>query len=196
MEQINKLVTFKLFNNVSTRSSFIKPLLYFYMAIGVTLIGDLYSGQLVDFIKNNRYAKHIIGLSVILLLTSDVAKISDPLTLAFYSSLIYFIFLMTTKMDLHWSMAIIMLLIIGYIYENGTLTKEIDSINDKTLQDKDIANINKYHDKMKTIIIISIILITIIGTFCYFNKKQHQYGGSFDLDKFMFDCGQKNLMNK
>jgi hypothetical protein len=194
MEHINKLVTFKLFNNLDNSSSFIRPLLYFYIAIGLTLTGDLYSGQLMEFIKNNRYAKHFIGFSVIAILTLDMAKIKEPMTLIFYASLLYFMFLMTTKMDLHWSIAIIILLIVGYIYENSTLLKEKHSSNDKTLKNEDLKRMNKYHDKIKTIIILSIILITIIGTVSYLNKKKGQYGGNFDIDKFVFNSGKKNLI--
>ena len=198
MEQLNKLFTFKLFNNGGTtvsRSSFMKPLLFFYIAIGLTLIGDLYSGQMVDFVKKNRHAKHIIGFSIITLLTMDIAKIREPFTLIFYSSLLYFIFLMTTKMDLHWSAAIIVLLVIGYIYEHDSLLKESDVATDKTLNSEEINGISKYHDKMKTVIIVSIVLLTIIGTVTYFNKKKGQYGGGFDIDKFLFDSGKKNLLN-
>ena len=123
-----------------------------------------------------------------------MAKIKEPMTLIFYASLLYFMFLMTTKMDLHWSIAIIILLIVGYIYENSTLLKEKHSSNDKTLKNEDLKRMNKYHDKIKTIIILSIILITIIGTVSYLNKKKGQYGGNFDIDKFVFNSGKKNLI--
>jgi hypothetical protein len=193
MEYINKLITFRLFNNENPRTSFVKPLLYFYAAIGLSLISDLYSGQLIQFIKENRYAKHIIGLIIMMILTMDVAKVNNSKLIFLYSLILYAIFVLSTKVDLKWSIIIITLLLAGSIYEHNMTIKEQESSNDKTLKPVDLQTINKYHDKTKTVIIMSIILIVIFGLYKYVTKKKTQYGGNFDIDKFVLFSGKKNM---
>lgn len=160
-------------------------LLIFYLFIGSGYVKELYSGQMKDFLLSNRYAQHFIGYTSLFLITSEFSDIYDPKYNLFYSALAYIWFIFTTKLDLQWNLAIILLLIFGYIYEKQLLFKQEQSEKDPVLEENDKNNIKQKHAKIRMIILVSIVLITLIGTVFYANKKIEQYGGNFDLEKYL-----------
>jgi len=170
----------------SANAKILQTLLIFYLIIGSTMVNDLYSGQLVDFIKNNRYVKHFIGLSIMTLILSNINNKLPAQKAVLYSVISYVLFVLSTKMDLHWSLAFIGLLMAGYLYESNMTLKEQESENDQALGQKDKQKIKTKHENIKMIIIISVVLVILFGSYQYFDRKQIQHGGNFDATKFIF----------
>lgn len=196
MDYINKIINFNLFDNNTSKNksrySLVMPLLVFYLIISLNLIGDLNSGQLAMFIKDNRYVKHIMGLTLMTIILSQYGNISDNnIKLFVYTIISYSLFIFTTKMDLKWSMILVLLLLFGYIYENKLISKELDAQNDTALKEQDKNNIRNKHDYIKFVIMITIIIVIFIGMYQYYNKKQIQYGGNFDITKFFFEGNKR-----
>lgn len=185
---LNKLLNLKSANKSNISMS--TALLIFYMMVATVFTGNLYSGQLSEYIKTNRWMQHVVGYITMLLIVSKVAGIKDGYMSLLYSLIAYSWFILTTKLDVHWNLAIIGLLVIGFIYENNMFQKEDDANTDEALDEKDRKRIRHDNKQMKRIIILSIVGITAVGSFLYFNKKQVQYGGNFDISKFMF-CESK-----
>jgi hypothetical protein len=177
----------KYLENSNSRISMTKAILIFYLVIGNNFTADLYSGQLVDFIRTNRIAKHLIGLMTMILIITHMGGINNPSSATVYSLFSYALFLLTTKMDLKWSITTLGLFMLGYLYENKLVDKEKSSSSDKSLEKKDKRRIKNRHDIIKGSIVMSIIGITLMGMYQYFNKKQIQYGGQFDSIKFVLD---------
>ncbi len=173
----------QIFNSKITLS---QALLLFYLAIGNNFLKDLYPGQLVDAVDKSRFAQHLIGFITMFVLISLAGNSTKVGMTLIYSALAYMWFVLTTKLDLHWNLAILLLLFVGYIYETSLEDKEVNSQQDKALNEEDKQKITVKHNKIKLTILVTILIITGLGTFFYYNKKQTQYGGKFDSLKFIF----------
>src|SRR3972149_11308430 len=96
-----------------------KALLIFYVLIGTK---ELYNGQFKDFLKS-RTGQHMMGFLTMLILITWVANIYDPYYATIYSIIAYSWFILTTKLDIEWNLAIIALLTIGFFYESNMVEK-------------------------------------------------------------------------
>jgi len=178
----------QLFN---TKISLSTGLLLFYLAIGNNFLKDLYPGQLVTAVDNSRLAQHIIGIITMFVFIS-LASGSDKLSsTVIYTALAYMWFILTTKLDLHWNLAILLLLFAGFIYERRLEQKEIRIQQDQALDTEDKQKIEKTNNKIKLTILTTLLAVTGVGAFMYYRKKQTQYGGNFDGLKFLF-AGRNN----
>lgn len=168
--------------------SLAKVLLLFYLFIANNYTNKLYSGQLTDYISSNRYVQHIIGLITMLVLLNLVADVEDPYELIVFSIVLYLWFIITTKMDLKWSLGIICFMIVGYIFESYMQSVEHRHNKDQALGDDFRRKIKHNHKKCKAVIVIILLIITLFGSSLYFHKKMDQYGGDFDANKFLFNA--------
>lgn len=172
-----------------------QALLFFYVIIASNFVKHLYSHQLQIFFEN-RWVQHFIGFTIMLVVITNIGKVKKPSLVFIYSLISYFWFLLTTKLDLKWNIAIIGLLILGFMYENKMFDKEIQSKKDESLNKDNINNIEKKNKKIKMLIMISILIVTFLGTIQYINKKQIQYKDNFDPIEFMFKGKCYKLTNK
>jgi hypothetical protein len=172
-----------------------KSILLFYLIIANNHTKELFSGQFTQFVQDNRVAQHLIGFLTMVVLLNMVGGVYDTKKNVIYSLLAYTWFTLTTKLDLHWNLLIIALLSFGLFYENTLMDKEIKSLDDESLEEKHLQKIKTRHDKLKTGIAISIMLVTFVGAFTYYNRKQVQYGGGFDPVKFLLSRPSKYLEN-
>jgi Na+/H+ antiporter NhaD/arsenite permease-like protein len=173
-----------------------KALLMFYVLIGSCCTKDLYSGQFKDFLKSSRSAQHMLGFLAMLVLITCVAGVNDPYHSISYTTIAYFWFILTTKLDIHWNLAIVALLVIGFFYESKMVEKEAQSEEDPVLEEEDLENIKNKHNNNKSLIVILILLITFVGTMFYWNKKKVQYGHQFNVTKFIFDSRKTYKLTK
>jgi hypothetical protein len=190
MTILNKIVNIKYINNTNN-FTLLRALLIFYLLIGNSYTHNLYSGQLKQYIKTNRFAQHVIALITMLVLVIYAGGVTDIYNASFYTIIIYVWFLLTTKLDLQWNIAIIALLIVGFLYESTLIDKELDASTDQALQVEDIKKIKKHNKYIKKCISLSILALTLIGSFIYICKKQTQYKDQFDINKYLFAQGQK-----
>ncbi len=184
---INKIFDTKLQSKITLS----KALLLFYLVIGSGYIQNIYSGQLQDFIKNSRYVQHFIGMIIMLILMIDYGGVKKLLPAIVYSILAYIWFILTTKLDVKWNIAIILLMVLGYFYEFKMSKKEVSAKSDQALFKSDKQKIKKNHNSIKNVIIVSILAVTVLGTIQYLSKKKVQYGGNFDPITFLFEGRQK-----
>ncbi len=184
---INKIFDTKLQSKITLS----KALLLFYLIIGTGYIKNIYSGQLHDFIKNSRYAQHFIGIIIMLILIMEYGGVKKLVPIVVYSILAYSWFILTTKLDVKWNIAIILLMVLGYFYEFKMSKKEVSAKSDQALFKSDKNKIKENHNSIKTVIVVSILAVTLLGTIQYLSKKKIQYGGNFDPITFLFEGRQK-----
>lgn len=168
--------------------SLAKVLLLFYLFIANNYTNKLYSGQLTDYISENRFIQHIIGLITMLVLLNLVTEVTDPYELISFAVILYTWFIITTKMDLKWSLGIISFMIIGYLFESYMMNIEHKQHKDQALDDNFRKQTKRNHKKCKSLIVIVLLILTVFGSSLYFHKKINQYGGDFDASKFMFNA--------
>ena len=161
-------------------TSMIKVLLLFYILIGNSLLEPLLSKQWKQMVKENRLIQHVIGLTTLIALTTFVSEGKmNNLNIIIYSLAGYLWFIFSTKMDIHWNIIVIILLLSAYMYENSLKVQANEILNDKVLKDEEKINIVKANDNKKIYISLTIIFITLIGMFLYSDRKEIQYGSEY-----------------
>ena len=166
--------------------SLVTLLLLFYVLITLGDAENLISKQTKELIRSNRYIQHVLGFMTLFVLITLIVDDIDTRSAVAYAMLGYIFFIFTTKLDAHWNIIILILLFIGYGLEHSfkTRTKEIGSDNNISLDDKTklCAEITQY----KNWIVGTVLIVTLIGTTCYSQKKIEQYGGGYDALVYIF----------
>ena len=99
---------------------------------------------------------------------------NDEFNILLMSLLVYVWFILTTKLDISWNIAILVLLSMYFLYESSQINKYKIISNDNVLdQNKKKELINSFNDLQKYVL-IGIFGITIVGTAFYSNEKQVQ----------------------
>ncbi len=164
----------------------VKVLLLFYLMIGNSLLQPLLSKQWKDMMENSRMTQHIIGLTTIIAL---IILLSDghvgSVNILIYSLITYLWFLFSTKLDIHWNIIVVVLLLMAYLYENSLKFKELNATNDKVLTEEEKQSIKKNNHNKKMYFMIGVLLVTITGALLYANRKEVQYGGGYSTLNFL-----------
>lgn len=166
----------------------VKTLALMYILIGSNYTKELYSGQLATFISSNRTAQHTVGLLTIMTILIFLSSNTSGTTLELVSGSIaaYTLFLLTTKMDLQWSIMVIFLMLMILLIEKMYRDKELLMQSDTSLNEADKKNITYRHNIFRSGLLGSLLLVTGIGSYFYLTTKQGQYGGGFSTVDFLF----------
>jgi hypothetical protein len=194
MDTINNI--FNLKNLGNSHMSLSKAVLIFYLLLGNNFTNELFSGQLSEFVRNNRYSQHMTGYLIMMLIINSVGQVTNVQKSLLYTTIAYLWFVFTTKLDLQWSLLIIGFMVFGLLYESMMVNKETDSAEDESLKKSDKNKIKSDHNNLKMGLSIVAILITMIGTASYFYKKKKQYCGNFNKMEFLFATPKKYQLIK
>ncbi len=166
--------------------SITKILLLFYVLISNSLLQPLLSKQWITTVKNNRLIQHIIGITTMLTLSILVSEETEEYTnLIMYTIFGYLWFIFSTKMDIHFNVMIIVLLLANYMYDNYLKMENKKTLKDNILSD-DIKNslITKNTEK-SYYVMFSVMALIVGGMFMYSEKKEVQYGGGYSIVNFL-----------
>jgi hypothetical protein len=170
---------------MENNTSVIRVLLLFYILIGNNFTENVFSHQLRDAVKNNRYAQHFIAYIMLLVLMIIGGNMGVEWGVI-YTTVIYLWFIFTTKLDIEWNIIILLLLLFGFIYETKTNEREKEIQSDETLDEKKKETLIEIYETNKLYILMTLAGMTILGTSLYINKQEEQHGGSYDMMKFLF----------
>jgi len=196
LDKVNELI------NIPTKNSkipIIKIIVLFYLAMMCQYAGLLMPAQLIRELHTNRTAQHIVGLITIFVIINVLADINDkdgegePISLknnATYTLICYALFLLTTKVDLTWSLIILGGGLVYYMTtEKNTINEKVQELDETLSDDLKIQISNK--NKKYTLIGFGILIALVLYAFnSYNNKKMDQYMTIYDPIRFMF--GPKN----
>lgn len=116
-----------------------------------------------------------------------IGGINNTYRAVIYSLIGYIWFILTTKLDVHWNVIIILLLLFGFLYESKLNEKERNIMSDSNLTEEEKQKIINNNFQYRMYFILAALLTTIIGSLLYLNKKVGQYGGGkFDLITYLF----------
>jgi hypothetical protein len=163
-----------------------KIILMFYVLISSAGLFPLLSKQWKETLENDRIAQHLLGILTILSLTILVSDGKFSIQRIFiYTVLGYLLFVFSTKMDLHFTIMVIVLLIAFYLYQNIIQSENNKIIQDETLtqNEKDKLQKNKKHNYVY--LGAGLVGVIFIGTILYSNKKEVQYGGGYSLANYL-----------
>jgi len=171
-----------------------KVLLLTYIIIASSYCSNLFSNGLKKAIESNRYVQHIV---LIILIMSLMILFGNPFGVQLSSShtfnivmitlLIYVWFILTTKLDLAWNIAIIILLAMYFLYESKVSTEINLELKDPLVASETKTAIVNEFIKTNNYVLLGIFGVTVIGTMFYTSEKQIQYGGSFSPVNFWFN---------
>ena len=177
-----------------------RVLLLTYLIMMSPACTNLFSNSLKDLIQNNRFAQHLILLLLIITLVlmfgspigAEVNK-NETLNGIIVGLIVYVFFILSTKLNYIYNIAIIIILSLYFLFESQKITDYKNVLNDPILEDEKKVKIFEQFDTIQNYMLISIFGITMVGTLFYlFEKKEKfgQLGGSknnFDYFKFFFN---------
>ena len=163
----------------SSQISLAKVLLIYYL-FALSSSNKLISKQMREYINDTRYIQHVLGFLTMIVLVTLVSNI-DTRDAIFYAVIGYVWFIFSTKLDIHWNIIIIILLFMGYMFDNSMKNRVNEIKLDKTLSDEQKLFLIANDIYIKNLIVGSVMIITILGTLFYSYKKHEQYGGSYDI---------------
>ena len=170
--------------NININVSPLKVLMFFYLLMISNLLSTKLNAHLIENINNNKILKHILIFSTIMVLLTIIYQDLNLNNLIIYTFIIYFVFILSTKINKNYIIALMILLAIFYLkdYYNKQKKNIIyrdNNINGNIKEEK-IEKINKQNVIMNIIFGLSVIS----GALLYDNKKYIQYGGNYSLHKF------------
>jgi hypothetical protein len=166
--------------------SIVKILLSFFIISSSSVLFPLLSKQMKDMLQNNRIAQHILGIlvmmSLVILYSNGEFCVQR---IVMYTSICYLAFILSTKMDLQFSLMLVLSFLLVLLYQNTIKNEENNILNNNilTFDEKQIAikNKKKYYLHFTG----CTLLIVIFGTILYSNKKEIQYGGGYSLFNYL-----------
>jgi hypothetical protein len=164
-----------------------------YVILASQYCSNLFSHGLKEAIESNRMVQHLI---LIILIMALMIVFGNPLGVEFTNNqqfniiimtlLVYVWFIMTTKLDLGWNVAILIILTIYFLYESKNISDYKLILSDPNLDNLKKKELFDSFDNLQKILLVTIFGVTIAGTLLYVNEKQIQYGGGFSMYRFFF----------
>lgn len=161
---------------------------------------NLFSNSLKTKLEESRIMQHLILLVLIVVLlimfgnpiNYEVSKneILNTVVIGFF---VYIFFILTTKLNYKYNVAIMIILVIYFLYESYKLNEYKNVINDVNLNDDEKNKIINSYDNINNYMFAGIFGITLFGSIMYYFEKQDkiiQTGGginNFTFEKFWFN---------
>jgi len=171
--------------NINLNISPIKILMLFYLLLMSNLITQKINKHIIEKLNNNKLLQHIVGIITILVILCLVYDNMNIYDMVIYTFVIYFVFVLSTKLNQNVLLFSIMLLILFFLkeyYNNNKINLIIkDNSIDGIQKEIRIKQIEKEN------ITLNVIygLVVIGGALLYDDKKYKQYGGNYTLKKFL-----------
>lgn len=178
---MNQLINYR---DMKGNINSIAKILFIFYVLALTGGSPLVSNQLNDFISGSRMTQHLLSLVTVIILITITGNSIDSRSAIIYGVLVYVWFIISTKMDLHWNIIMLILLFMCYMYENEFNVVNNKLINDSSIDDEYRVNIYNTQQQKRNMCIYALLIITIIGTLFYSKKKTEQYGGGYDIFKY------------
>ena len=112
---------------------------------------------------------------------------NQQINILIMSLLIYFWFIMTTKLDFAWNIGILLILTVYFLYESKKINEYQLLLVDPNLNDSTRSEIINYYLNIQKMTIVTLFGLTTIGTLFYASEKKVQYGGGFSYLTFFFN---------
>lgn len=167
-------------NTVEKADNIMNGVLLLILAISGNFIAETLGCQSQNLLRNNMIAKHIMILFIIYFSLGFASESNpNPLILLRNSVSIWVLFLLFTKMSLHFNIFVFGLVVLYHFI--NTYINYYSSL-DKKKYKKEIENYSKILNYLKYLIIGSLI----VGFVLYYNKQRKDYSKNWSTFKFIF----------
>jgi hypothetical protein len=161
-------------------------ILSFYLMLSIPSLQTLLPKKYIEFVSSNRMIQHLIAFMAMIFIIHHLHKEIELYDSIKYAIGLYCLFLLTTKMDLQITIIALLLLTVCYFYESSLNAKIEQLTNDKAISMDKKDELILEQQKNKAYMYVAVVLLLIGGSYVYCEKKRIQYGGGFDLDKYIF----------
>jgi len=183
MTVLDRIIDFKF--DKGSNMTLLKIIAMYYLIVANNYTKYLHSNQLSTFLSNNKFAQLIISYLTILFITVNFSGINDMKIANLYSSIAFVIFILSTKLDLYWSIGVILVIFFFFFYENKTVNKLNIVKKDEAISNEEKKNIKNDIKLTRRSAIITLIIIIIIGMIGYANKKYTKFADKFSVGEFL-----------
>lgn len=152
-------------------------LLLFYVAVAGNFLGELFSKRMQRLLTENRWVKHLIAFITMMYSITFVTGITKLVPALTVTLIMYTWFVLSTKMFEWYNIALIFLLMIGFM-----MNKYADNLDPEEPQDK--KTIEKLN-KIQSYLFILGLVITVVGVVSYMQYQRKEYGSDFSVIKFL-----------
>ena len=143
---------------------------------------NLFPKKFSKFVETNKLAQHVIAYLMLLILVITIGNIINIGKALIYSAIGYLVFLLTTKIDIEFTIMIIILLLFGFVYESKLLEDEETYKADLILTEMEKSKLMDKNYKSKAYIIIAVCIVAVIGYAFYLRRENKKN----DFFKFLF----------
>lgn len=164
-------------------TSAVLPAFAFYLIVFCNFTPELMGCRLQTVLRESMFAKHVIGLLLMLFLVVLVSPNNADLNILQNVGIAvaaYVSYLMTTRISLPLVIIVISLLLATYIL--GIRKDRIK--NESESENEDDARVKRLHF-IQNILIVCSVGLTFVGFVMYFLEKRSEYGNKFSLRKFL-----------
>jgi len=162
--------------------SLARALLFFYVTMSAAFTTNLFPKKFSKFVETNKLAQHVIAYLMLLILVITIGNIINIGKALIYSAIGYLVFLLTTKIDIEFTIMIIILLLFGFVYESKLLEDEETYKADLILTEMEKSKLMDKNYKSKAYIIIAVCIVAVIGYAFYLRRENKKN----DFFKFLF----------
>jgi len=162
--------------------SIAKIVLIFMVLVSSSSLFPLLSKQIKTELEGNRIAQHLLAITTlmtIIILFSNGEYSYERIII--YTAICYVVFILSTKMDLHFSLILIITLLMIFIHGETVRKMEKNILENKEIPEEEKTKMINSKKKKYLCLTGGIIGVVVIGTFIYSNKKEVQYGGGFNM---------------
>ena len=157
----------------------IKGIFLLILAISGNFLAETFSCKTQRLLTNNMLAKHLFGI-IILFFTIDFTTSSTPQTPASnfkQAIMIYFIFLLFTKMNLMFTVLVFVLLTAVYVINSYiTYYQKTNPKSDKIQE----------FTRLRKLLTVTLLGLILLGFIVYYRKQSRDHGKKWSLQKFIF----------
>ena len=121
-------------------------------------------------------------------LGSDISK-NETLNGLIVGLLVYVFFILSTKLNYIYNIAIIIILTLYFLFESQKITDYNNILNDKILDDDKKVEIFQNFNTIQNYMLVGIFGITIVGTIFYMFEKKEKFYQTYKTDQM---GGNKN----
>ena len=164
----------------------ISKILLLYYLLTIHTNSPIISKQLRNFVQHDRLIQHMVSfITIMVLITMLHQDKIDNVKLLVYSVITYLLFLISTKLDIHWNVIVLLLLVFVYLYDVMIGQKEKEVIEDQVLTLSEKQKIKSNLHKQKIYMLAIVVFSLVVGVCLYSEKKHVQYGGGYSLVNFL-----------
>lgn len=158
----------------------------FTLIISGNFLAELFPCKIQTMLRENMYVKHTVGFLTLFFFGIVTIPELSNLTGMLNSLLLYLVFLITAKTN--YIIWIIIFIMYAIIYLTHIVVKDytnkIHELKQDTPEKQSLVDKRDWLTRIREILLITIVLLTVFGFIIYIGEKKIEYGNKFEYVHF------------